>query len=259
VGFPGLSELALIAPFLPFVTGLLLFLPFGYLLLTIDRGRTNSPSKDDTQAGIKLVLWSLALLGVITAAMGAIILLGGILSGFKNTSAGSVFKTTLPLVIVGVVVLLVVTLAFLPRTNNALMPQAERYAMGYLGFVFGLGLLVAFTALLEGVFNDAPWSANSFSMAATIVTGAISGVSIARFGGRSGWTTPVAPPQAMPPAQYPPQGGGYPPQGGGYPPQGGGYPPQGGGGYPPQGGGGYPPQGGGYPPQGGGGGGGYGR
>jgi hypothetical protein len=244
----------LLAPGFVGATAAIGYLAFAYFLLTLDRGRANSPSKDDTQAGIKLVLWGLIIAGVATVSGGLVELLGYMLAGFKGGS-GPV-KHSLPTILVGALVVVVAAKAFLPRTNNATHHQAERYALGMLGLGFGLMALFALNMLLEGLFNDAPWATNASSVASLLVGLAVAGFAIPRFGAMSGWTTPVAPAPPMQQPQYPPQGGGYPPQGGGYPPQGGGYPPQGGG-YPPQGGG-YPPQGGGYPPQGGGGGG-YGR
>ncbi len=231
------------------------FVAFAYFVLTLDRQRANSPAKDDTQAGLKIVLFAIALFGVGTAAGGLQTLLGSILGGLKE--GGSIIKLSLPSIIVGSLVVVVVVKALLPRTNAATQKQPERYFLGALAVSFGVFALIQVNALLTGLFLSAPWGMSSQSLAGTIIGGAILFISVSRFGALSGWTMPIAPPPMAPPAQYPP-GGGYPPQGGGYPPQGGGYPPQGGGGYPPQGGGGYPPQGGGgYPPPGGGGG--YGR
>jgi len=224
------------------------FLGVAYFLLTLDRQRATSLSKDDTQAGLKLVLYALILAGISMAAMGLIELLSYMLGGFKGGSGP--IKSSLPSILVGALTVLIVAKALLPRTNAATMHQPERYLAGTLGLGFGIAALTGVDVLLHGLFNDAPWNANAGALSIIVVSGAITLFSIQRFGSLSGWTSPA--PAAPPPPQqpgYPPQGGGYPPQGGGYPPQGGGYPPQGGG-YPPQGGG-YPPQGGGYPPQGG--------
>ncbi len=226
------------------------FLAFGYFVLSLDRQRATSPSRDDTQAGLKLVLFALALYGVGTAAGGLQALLGSILGGLKEGSAA--IKGTVPSIIVGSVLVVVIVKLLLPRTNATTQKQPERYFLGALAVTFGVFALIQVNALLTGLFNSFPWSANASALAGTLIGGAVLFVAISRFGALSGWTMPVAPPPMAPTPHYPPQGGGYPPQGG-YPP-GGGYPPQGGGGYPPQGGGGYPPQGGGgYPPQGGGG------
>jgi len=234
-----------------------LFVGGAYFLLTLDRNRANSPSKDDTQAGLKVVLFGVILAGTVMAATGAHELLTYVFSGFKGGSGP--IKQAIPPIVVGALTVVLILKAVLPRTNAATMKQAERYFLGALAIqfaVFGLGSLQGF---LSGLFLDMPWIMNASNVSGTVIGAAVLFFSLSRFGSISGWTAPVAPPPMQHPPQgggYPPQGGGYPPQGGGYPPQGGGYPPQGGG-YPPQGGG-YPPQGGGYPPQGGGQGG-YGR
>jgi hypothetical protein len=240
----------MIARIIPMVIGIalpIIFLGVGYLYLSLDRQRANSPNKDDTQAGIKLVLWALIIGGVSLAAGGVQQLLGFIFGGFKGGSLP--VREAMPTILVGAVVVAGVAKALLPRTNNAKERQAERYALGFLGVSFGVQAIVALNGLLSGLFLSHAWSETSGSLASLAVSGAIAVLAISRFGAMSGWVA-AAPP--APPMQYPPQqGGGYPPQGGGYPPQGGGYPPQGGG-YPPQGGG-YPPQGGGYGQPGGGG------
>ena len=227
------------------------FVAASYFIITLDRQRANSPSKDDTQVGIKLVLFGLLLAGIQIAAGGVIQLLAFALSGFKGGSLP--VREALPPIIVGAGAIAVILKAVLPKTNAATQRQPERYMLGLLGLQYGVMALLGISGLVSGVFLEAPWVRTSGSLASTLVAGAIGFLAIARFGTQSGWTTPA--PIAPPPAQYPPQqggGGGYPPQGGGYPPQGGGGYPQGGGGYP-QGGGGYPQGGGGYPPQGGGG------
>jgi hypothetical protein len=225
------------------------FVGASYFLLTLDRARPTSLAKDDTQAGLKIVLYGLILAGIVTASGGLDQLLTYMLAGFKGGSAP--IKMALPSIIVGALVVLIVAKALLPRTNAATAHQPERYLAGFLGVGFGVFAIGSVNGLLTGLFADMPWAYNAGNLAGIVVYGAIMVFAIRRFGSLSGWTTPA--PAAPPPPQqsqgYPPQGGGYPPQGGGYPPQGGGYPPQGGG-YPPQGGG-YPPQGGGYPPQGG--------
>jgi hypothetical protein len=241
------------------------FLAFGYFMITLDRSRAGSASKDDGQVGIKLVLHALVLMGVMMAAGGVTQLAAYVFSGFKG-GAGPI-KQAIPPIAIGAVVVLLAAKAFLPRTNNATNHQAERFMLGTLAIIYGGFMLLELDLFVTGLINDRPWEANSGAFASGVVSAAVTMLGIMRLGSISGWVAPAPPPppppqqsQGMPPGGgYPPQGGGYPPQGGGYPPQGGGYPPQGGG-YPPQGGGGYPPQGGGYPPQGGGGGGGgYGR
>jgi hypothetical protein len=223
------------------------FVAGAYFILTLDRQRANSPSKDDTQVGIKLVLFGLLIAGISLAAGGLHGLLAYALGGFKGGSGP--IKGALPPILVGAGVAAAVALALLPRTNQATYRQAERFALGLLGVFFGIQMIDSINQVLTNLFTSQPWAATSNPLAGFLVAAVISLVAIFRLGAHSGWTAPVRPQQSyMPPGGG---GGGYPPQQGygqqqgGYPPQGGGYPPQGGG-YPPQGGG-YPPQGGGYP------------
>lgn len=226
----------------------IIFVGAGYFFISLDRQRANSVTKDDTQVGLKLVLYGLVLAGISIAAGGVTSLLSFIFGGFKGGSLP--IRQALPPIVVGALVVLIVAKALLPRTNAATQKQPERYLLGALGIQYGVVAILSVNGLLNGLFLEAPWAYTSGSLASVAVSGAVAFLAITRFGAVAGWT---APPPPQPPMQYPPQGGGYPPPGGGYPPQGGGYPPQGGG-YPPQGGSGYgPPQGGGGygPPQGG--------
>jgi len=229
----------------------IVFVGAGYFFISLDRQRATSASKDDTQVGLKLVLYGLILAGVSIAASGVTTLLSFIFGGFKGGSLA--IRMALPSIIVGALVVLIVAKAMLPRTNAATQKQPERFLLGALGIQYGVFAILAVNGLLSGLFLEQPWGYTSGNLAAVAVSGAIAFLAISRFGALAGWTAPPPPAAPMYP---PPQGGGYPPQGGGYPPQGGGYPPPQGGGYPPQGqGGGYgPPQGGGGgygPPQGG--------
>ncbi|HEU0033060.1 MAG TPA: hypothetical protein VFQ53_20650 [Kofleriaceae bacterium] len=231
------------------------FVAFSYFIITLDRQRATSPSKDDTQVGIKLVLYGLVIAGVGLAASGLDQLLGYMLGGFKGGSMP--IRFALPSIIVGAVVVLIMWLVLMPKTNAATHRQPERYALGLLALVYGALAIAGINQVLTGVFTEASWQITSRGLSSTLVFGAIGFLALIMLGSRSGWAGPQ-PPARMPgpgpqgqSGGYPPQGGGYPPQGGygqggGYNPQGGGYPPQGGG-YPPQGGG-YGQGGGGYPP-----------
>jgi hypothetical protein len=233
------------------------FVAAAYVIITLDRIRENSPSKDDTQVGIKLVVWGLILAGIAMTTKGLSMLIALILNVFRG--AGPVIKTALPSLIVGAGIVVVMAFILLPKTNNATMKQIERYALGVLAIVHGTQMINGLEGVFQGAFA-ASWAAIAQGLPDTVIHGAIGLAALVMLGSKSNWAGPKPPQRMMQqmPGQQQPPGGGYPPQGGGYPPQGGGYPPQGGG-YPPQGGGGYPPQGGGYPPQGGGygGGGGY--
>jgi hypothetical protein len=224
----------------------ILFVVAAYFFITLDRQRANSPNKDDTQVGIKLVLYSLIIVAIGLVAGGLGQLLAYILGGAKGGS-GPV-RAAMPPIIVGAVGIAAIATQLLPRTNSATYKQGERFALGFLGVQYGAGALIALNDVVTGLFTSAGWQPTSGHVATLVVAAAIALVAITRLGKHSGWVA-AAPP--APPMQYPPQG--QPPmQGGGYGQQGG----YGQGGYGQ--GGGYPPQGGGYPPQGGGGGG-YGR
>jgi len=235
------------------------FVGASYFIITLDRQRDTSPSKDDTQVGIKLVLWGFTIAGLGMAAIAVDQLLSFALGGFKGGSMG--IRRVLAPMLVGGATMLIMRLVLLPKTNNATMKQVERYALGFVALLYGIQALFWLTMVFNNIFaaESFSWNAISGALASVLVSGAIGFLAIIMLGAKSGWTGPIPPQRMQPPgggqqgyppqAGYPPQGGGYPPQGGGYPPQGGGYPPQGGGGYPPQGGGGYPPGGGGgYPP-----------
>jgi hypothetical protein len=254
-----------------FLVGAPAFVILGYFFIFWDKRSAESASKDDDQVGIKLVLLFLVVVGISIAAGGLQTLLHYLLSGAKTGTPN--LKAGIATVISGGLVVFLVAILLLPRTNSKDYSRATRFACGYLAAVAGVIGAFALNNLVNGLIGGGDWAGmNSAFLAELVVMGGIAFLSLNKFGSLSGWTAPVK--AAMPQqaaggyphqAQAPQQSGGmpqgYPPQGGGYPPQGqggGGYPPQGGGGYPPQGGGGYPPQGGGgYPPQGQGGGGGY--
>jgi hypothetical protein len=210
-----------------------------YFMITLDRGREKSLSKDDSQVGIKLVLFALILAGLQMVASGATDLAAYVLGGFKGGSMP--IRAAAPPIVVGGLAILIMSKALLPRTNNATAKQPERMFFGLVGIQYGITALIGFNGLVTGLFMEAPWDYNARFVATLAVGGLLALFSITRLGSRSGWTAP--PP---PPAPSPQQSQGYPPQGGGYPPQGG-YGGQGGG-YGGQGGG-YPPQGGGYQPR----------
>jgi hypothetical protein len=217
------------------------------IVITLDRFRAGSASKDDTQVELKILLFGLALMSLAIASDGVTGLVTAVTSGFKTGAEG--VKSALAPIAVGVGAFAAITLAVLPRSNSSTVRTAEAIALLTAGLYYGATAIASAYGFLGNLVMSGPWAAGAGALATLLVHGAIGVIALSRLGALSGWVTPVRPSVPMPP-QYPPPGGGYPPPGGGYPPQGGGYPPQGGG-YPPQGGG-YPPQGGGYPPQGGG-------
>ena len=254
------SMMEMAAERIPTLLGLLSAIAFvfaAYFVITIDRGRATSPHKDDTQVGIKLVLFGFLLAGLQIAVGGADQLLSYVFGGFKGGSLP--VRAAMPSILVGGVVIAVVAKLLLPRTNAETFRQAERYMLGVVALQYGVIAILGLSGIVTGVFMEAKWAYLSGSVATTLVSGAVGFLALSRFGAASGWVQP-APPPAPPAYGGPPQGGyGGPPQGGyGAPPQGGygGPPPQGGGygGPPPQGGGYGPPGGGGFPPPGGGGG-----
>ena len=219
------------------------FLVLAYFFIVWDSRQPDSPNKDDTQIGLKLVLYVFVLVAVGLLMVGATMLLHYLLSGAKVDS--SFVKVAVALLITGGVTFFVTNFLFLPRTNTKEFPKASRITVGALSAVAGIGAVLSLAMLLSGLILDIGWRASSGFLASLAVTGGVLAVTLSRFGAMSNWTIPQRP-AAMPPAAYPPQQG-YPPQQQGYPPQQQGYPPQGyppqGGGYPPQGGGGFPPAG----------------
>src|SRR5258706_15215584 len=79
----------------------LIFVGASYFMITLDRGRANSTSKDDTQVGLKLVLFGLILAGIQVAAGGATGLLAFMLGGFKGGSPPA--RQDLPPIILGAI------------------------------------------------------------------------------------------------------------------------------------------------------------
>lgn len=235
------------------------FLVLAYFFIVWDSRQPDSPNKDDTQIGLKLVLYVFVLVAVGLLMVGATLLLHYMLSGFKIDT--EYVKLAVALLITGGLAFFVTSFLFLPRTNAKEFPKAARITIGVLVAVAGIGAILSLALLLSGLILDLGWTASSGFLASLVVTGGILAVTLSRFGAMSNWTIPQKP-AAMPPAAYPPAQGGYPPpqqQQPGYPaqqqqqqgyPQQPGYPPQG---YPPQGGGGHGGQGGqggGFPPAG---------
>jgi len=62
----------------------IVFVGASYFIITLDRARADSLSKDDNQVGIKLVLLGLILAGIQLASMGTTSLLAFMLGGFKG-------------------------------------------------------------------------------------------------------------------------------------------------------------------------------
>lgn len=213
------AAVGMVAPFVAVA-----FVAFGYFMITLDRSREGSASKDDGQVGIKLVLHGLILMGIMMAAGGVTELAAYVFSGFKGGSGP--IKMAIPPIVVGAITVLLAAKAFLPRTNSSAHHQAERFMLGALAITYAGFMLLSLDQFITGLILDAPWERNSGAFATTVVSAAVAILGIVRLGAISGWVAPA--PRPPPPAQ---QSSGMPPQGGGYPPQGGGYPPQQGGGW----------------------------
>jgi hypothetical protein len=104
------------------------FVGLGYFAVLIDRRREDSPSKDDTQVGIKLVLYGLVLAGIGIAATGAELLLTFVLGGFEG--GGAAIKISLPPILVGAATVFVVMQMLLPgpTPRRRLRPSGSRSA-----------------------------------------------------------------------------------------------------------------------------------
>ncbi len=204
------------------------FILVSYVVITLDRRRDASPSKDDTQVGIKLVIFGLMAAAVLSAANATEHLLAFVLGGFKG--GWKAMRGPFASVIAMGAPAVGLYLFFLPRTNYQERPAVERLATGLVAAFAGAGTLVGLNAFLEYLFAGAPWADIASGLAKVGVWGGVAILSVMRLGTMSGWRAipkvpqmPMAPPmgQPMPPQQgMPPLGGGYPPQqGGGWPTQ----------------------------------------
>jgi hypothetical protein len=212
-----------------------IFLVLGYIAILIDRRREGSPSAADTQVGIKLVLYALAIHGVFVIVSGLEHLFTFALGGFKPTE--TVKKAGADLVSGGFIALLVLALA-LPRTNARAMPQVERFAWGVIGLYTGASSVIALQRVVNDTFMGAKWADIAGHLAQLLAYGLVCVLAIARLGRLSSWGAAAAAPYTGGQQGY--QGG----QGGYQSGQQGGYGQQG---YGQQGGyGGGQPQGGGY-------------
>lgn len=217
----------------PFVT-LPLFSLIIYVVLVLDRRRDGSPSRDDTQIGLKTFLYAALAAAVIFAADGASDLLGFILGGFKG--GWSVMRGPLAQIATAGGAAFAIHALLLPRTNHVEKPAAERLGTGLVAVALGGFALYAADVFVDAVLAGDAWLKISGALAMLGVFGGVTVLAVIRLGALSGWHAPPrAPAMPMQPPMTgqpmpPPLGGGYPPQGG-YPP-GGGYPPQGGGGWP---------------------------
>lgn len=206
-----------------------LFVLIAYVVLTFERRREGSPTRDDGQLGIKVLLFALLAGAVLAAAAGAEALLAFILGGFKGGWSGVRGSLATVLALGGAAV--AVYLLLMPRTNHLEKPQVERLAIGMIAAIAGASALTGANVFVGSLLATAPWGEIAAGLASVGVWGGVAVLAIVRLGSMSGWRSVPRVPQM--PMMQPPMMGGQPPQQG-MPPLGGGYPPQGGGGWPPQ-------------------------
>lgn len=203
------------------------FIALGYFAVLLDRRRDGSPSAADTQVGIKLVLYGLAISGVLVIVTGLQYLFTFVLGGFKPTEV--LKEAGADLVTGGFVALGVLALA-LPRTNARAMPQIERFAWGLIALYTGLIAVLALEGVIHNVFMSAKWADIAGGLAQLFAHAVVSVLAIARLGRLSAWGAAAAPyAGGGQPQQYTGQQQGYGQQGYGQQGYGGGQ--QGGGGY----------------------------
>jgi hypothetical protein len=206
------------------------FLVLGYFAVLIDRRREGSPSRDDNQVGIKLVLYGVAIVAMLMVVGGLQRLFEYVLGGFKPIEV--LKQAGAALVAGGFVALGVIALA-LPRTNARAMPQVERYAWGLIALYTGITAVFALHLVVEGVFMSQPWAQIAGFLAQLFAYGVVTILAIARLGRLSSWgaatSAGYAGQQGYQQQGYQ-QGGSYPQQG--YSGQQGYGGQQGGGGYP---------------------------
>lgn len=208
------------------------FILLAYFAIAIDRRREGSPSRDDHQIGLKVVIFGLMVTAVLTAANAAQQLLAFVLGGFKGGWAS--MRDPFASVIAFAAPAVALYLLFLPRTNAVERPAIERMAVGAVAAIAGAATLLGLDAFLRYLLAGAEWVSISSGLASVGVWGGVAVLALMRLGMLSGWRAiprapqmPMMPPmsgQPMPPQQ------GMPPLGGGYPPP----PAQGGGGWPGQ-------------------------
>jgi hypothetical protein len=205
------------------------FLSLGYFAILLDRRREGSPSAADNQVGIKLVLYALAITGVLIVVGGLESLFAYVLGGFKPID--KLKDAGASLVSGGFIALGVLALA-LPRTNARSMPQVERFAWGVIALYTGIFAVYSLHQVVRGVFMGEPWANIAGGLAQLFAYGVVAVLAVARLGRLSAWG--AAPAYGGQPQGYGPQGYGQQGytsgqqqygSGGGYgnPPQGGGY------------------------------------
>jgi hypothetical protein len=216
----------------PILVGCFAYLVLAYALL---RWEQHKHGEIDRQTGIKVVLYFFLLCGVSIAATGVSEVGWFVVSLSK--SGTEALKQGIAHAVAGGVIVWLVYVGWLPRTNRFNHPRAEKLALAYVTTMAGFHAMLSITFFLSSMVLRASWAqVTSAELAKAVVYAALAVWTLRRFGHLSGWAQPVA----RPPTQPGPGPGGGP---GPYP----GAPPYSGpGGAPP---GGFPPPG--SPPPGG--------
>ncbi len=152
------------------VAALPAFALVGYLLILLDRRREDSISKGDGQVGIKLVLCSFILFGVLSVSAGVALLLSFVLSGFGDT--GQLKQAFAGIVAGGVVGGAAFALGF-RRTNADKHAQVSRFATGAVGLAAGLIAASAFVGLINALFLGGGWAGIRGNLSPLVTYGAL--------------------------------------------------------------------------------------
>ncbi len=186
------------------------FIAFGYLVVTLDRRREESRSRDDDQVGFKLALWAILIAAVLTAGEAFGDLLAFALGGFDGhweDATGHLLASAAATVVVAKV--------FLPKTNNADKPQIERFGLGTILALAGIRGLLGLDQTLVDTFDADGWTTISKGLATTVAAIGLALLTGWRYGALSGarikappkilaaGATPEPPPPAVMPAAVP--------------------------------------------------------
>ncbi len=182
------------------------FIAFGYLVVTLDRRREESRSRDDDQVGFKLGLWAILIAAVLTAGEAFGDLLAFALGGFDGhweDPTGHLLASAAATVVVAKV--------FLPKTNNADKPQIERFGLGTIMALAGIRGLIGLDQTLVDTFDADGWTTISKGLSTTLAAVGLALLIGWRYGALSGARIKAPPkilaagatPEPPPPAVMP--------------------------------------------------------
>ncbi|GEM_PF-4255409 len=155
-----------------------------YVLLVWDATRPYSYSASDGQIGLKVVLYTFLLLGILVAAEG----LNGVFHFFVTLNDASRLKSGIAGAATGGGTLLLLGLFVLPRTNWKVFPKSTRAALGAAALTSGFTVIAAIHDTLVRVLTSAPWEQTSGSMTRVVAFGPITFVSFVLLGKLSQWS-----------------------------------------------------------------------